>query len=261
MKKILKKCKQIAKSDLADEFVRARKRVFDEVLGVYEVFVDDKLSAKINKNKGRYVTIDTKAILNAEYEKFERITSALKNELRTFIKGTNVLVVGLGNYKLEADSLGVKTCDKVSVTRKIVDSDFCVSAIIPGVVGSTGIESFEIVKGVCEKVKPDTVIVVDSLCAGSVSRLLTTIQISDAGIVPGSGVSNHRMPLNELTLNAKVVSIGVPTVVYASTLINEFDGKPFLSDLVVSPKDIDFAVRDCAKIISGALNSLFGVFT
>lgn len=257
MKKILKNYIKNAKSDLACEFVRSKKTKSDDLIKVFEVCLNDTDAEKIGKRAGKYVTIDTSVVLNVQVEKYNRVCIALKEELSKFIQGRNILVVGLGNYKIGADSLGVKVCNKVEPTRNIISSNYCVSVISPGVVGSTGIESYEVVKGVCKTIKPDTIIVIDSLCAGSLSRLLTTFQITDTGITPGSGVNNHRLSFNKENLNANVVSIGVPTVVYASTLIREFDGRSFESNLVVSPKDIDYLIKDCANIIATALNSIF----
>lgn len=257
MKKILKNSYRSIGSDLACEFIRPKKLKHDSVLSVSEVILNEDNAKLLGKNSGKYVTVDTTVINDGIAEYYPKISQAIKDVLADMVDGTNILIVGLGNYKLEADSLGVKSCSRINVTRKIIDSEYCVSAITPGVLGATGIESFEVVKGVCNAVKPDTVIIIDSLCAGSVSRLLSSFQLSDAGIVPGSGVANHRMALNSNTLNAKVVSVGVPTVVYASTIIREHSGTPSERNLVVSPKDIDFMVKDCAKIISDAINSLF----
>lgn len=257
MKKILKNSYRALGSDLACEFVRAKTVKRNSVLSVSEIFLNEKQAQLLGKKPGKYITLDTSAVVDNVSENYNIISSALKDELSCMVIGTNILVVGLGNYRLEADSLGVKTCSRINVTRKIIDSQYCVSAISPGVTGATGIESLEVVKGVCNAVKPDTVIVIDSLCAGSVSRLLTSFQISNVGIIPGSGVSNHRMALNKETLDSNVISIGVPTVVYASTIIKEHSGIPEERNLVVSPKDIDFMVKDCATIISNALNSLF----
>ena len=257
MKKILKKYNKNTKSDLACEFIRPKKTKSDDIIKVYEVSLNEVDAGKIGKKAGRYVTVDTKVVLDIQIEEYDRVCKAIKDQLKTFIKGNNILIVGLGNYKLGADSLGVKVCEEVEPTRNIILANYIVSTISPGVVGSTGIESFEVVKGVCDIVNPDTIIVIDSLCAGSITRILTTFQITDTGITPGSGVNNHRVSFNKETLNVNVVSIGVPTVVYASTLIKEFDGKPFESNLVVSPKDIDYLIKDCAKIIATAINLLF----
>lgn len=257
MKKILKNSYRTSRSDMACEFIKLKKIKKDDIICVSEIYVDEKRAKAIGKNKGKYVNLDTIVAYEGLSVFYERVSDTIKAELEKFMVGKRVLVVGLGNYELGADSLGVKTCANINVTRNIIDSKFSVSAICPGVIGATGIESFEVVKGVCDAVKPETIFVIDSLCAGSVKRLLTSFQISDAGIVPGSGVANHRMALNESTLNAKVVSIGVPTVVYASTIIKESSGVVNERDLVVSPKDIDYMVKDCATIIANALNSLF----
>lgn len=257
MKKILKNSYRTSRSDMACEFIKLKKTKKDDIICISEIFVDEKRAKIIGKNKGTYVNLDTPVVYAGLSIFYERVSNAMKEELEKFIVGNRVLVVGLGNFELGADSLGVKTCSSVNVTRNIIDSKFSVSAICPGVIGATGIESFEVVKGVCDAVKPETIFVIDSLCAGSVKRLLTSFQISDAGIVPGSGVANHRMELSESSLGAKVVSIGVPTVVYASTIVKESSGVVSEKDLVVSPKDIDYMVKDCATIISNSLNSLF----
>ncbi|MBE5731471.1 MAG: GPR endopeptidase [Clostridiales bacterium] len=257
MKKILKNSAKTLSSDLACEFIRAKKIKQDDILSLSEVYLNEENAKLIGKNKGKYVTLDTSAVIEGREEYYNRIASAIKNELKKLVVGNTILVVGLGNYKLEADSLGSKTCSMLNVTRKIVDSEFCVCSVTPGVIGATGIESFEVVKGVCKTVEPSTIIVVDSLCAGSVSRLLTSFQISNAGIVPGSGVENHRMELSSRTLGVNVISLGVPTVVYMSTIIKEYSGIPGERNIVVSPKDIDFMIKDCSIIIANAINSLF----
>ncbi len=257
MKKILKNSIGTISSDLACEFTRAKKIKHDNVLSMSEIILDEESAKLIGKNKGKYITLDTTAVIEGNSEYYSKISNVIKDELKKLIVGKTILIAGLGNYKLEADSLGVKTCALINVTRKIVNSEFCVCTIVPGVIGATGIESFEVIKGVCDSVMPDTVIVIDSLCAGSVSRLLTSFQITNAGIVPGSGVENHRMELSNKTLGVNVVSIGIPTVVYMSTIIKEHSGMPGKRNIVVSSKDIDYMIKDCAKIISNSINSLF----
>ena len=169
--------------------------------------------------------------------------------------GKNVLTVGLGNKLLTADALGCLTIEKTVV---YVTEKYAVRVFAPGVAGVTGIESYDVIKGLVEAVAPDLVIAVDSLCASKVSRIATSFQLSDAGITPGSGVKNARKPLSRDTLGVKVISIGVPMVVYASTILAE-GGAGFIGgeDMVVTPEDVDIMVENCAGIIAGAIN-MFG---
>ena len=184
-----------------------------------------------------------------------------------------LLVVGLGNKELTPDSVGPKAADRVNATMhvKSFDKRFfrdleCseIAVCIPGVTSKTGMEAAEIVSAVCERLEPDAIIAVDSLASRSVERLGRTIQISDTGIFPGSGIGNGRRALNESTLGAPVIAIGVPTVINASILIGA-DGAdehiPQNSDaLFVSPKDIDAITDVSSKIIADGINQAFGIF-
>ncbi len=213
-------------------------------------------------------------------------------------ENSKVLVVGLGNWNITPDALGPKVIERIMVTRHLlelipdqVDERVrSVCAVAPGVLGITGIETGEIIRGIVDKVKPDVVIAIDALASRKADRIGTTIQITDTGINPGSGIGNKRMGLNEETLGTKTVAIGVPTVVYAHTigrdslqmLINEFanqatPGTEFykmlqqlddqqmdvlvqqvltqgLGDLVVTPKEVDTLIDDVANIIADGLN-------
>lgn len=198
----------------------------------------------------------------------------------------STLIIGLGNKNMTADALGNKVCDKLIVTRHIYDmikNEFNhslnnLSAIAPQVLGVTGIETFDVLEGIVNKTKPDLVIIVDSLASQKTGRIATTFQLSDSGIIPGSGLNNPRMEISQKTLGVPVISIGVPLVVYARTI--SFDvmqslfnkaGQGVLSedrvseilnecvkdtvgDLVVTPKDIDVIVNDCAYILAVGIN-------
>lgn len=259
MKKFLKKSYRAVRSDLACEFIKPKRVSSDEILSINVITLSENQAKTIGKSKGTYVTLDTLVVMENLAEEFYRVSDALAQEIKKMLVGKNILIVGLGNYKLGADSLGSRVCSYVNVTRKIIDCQYCISCITPGVIGATGIESFEVVKGVCDTINPDSVIVIDSLCASSITRLLTSFQITDAGITPGSGVANHRMTLSKESLGVNVISIGIPTVVYASTIVKEFSSAECEPNIVVSPKDIDFMIKDCALIIADALNETFGV--
>lgn len=197
-----------------------------------------------------------------------------------------VLVVGLGNRDVTPDALGPHTVECLNVTRHIVkeygkyamgeEAVNMVSAIAPGVMAQTGMESYEIIKGIVETTKPDAVIVVDALAARNTKRLNRTIQIADTGIHPGSGVGNHRNEISKETLGVPVVAIGVPTVVDAATIVRdtmenllstlETDDKyemmqeliaPHLYGMFVTPKDIDESIDRIGATIAESLNLLF----
>lgn len=187
---------------------------------------------QIGKPVGNYVTIEINKMICADDEITQRGANAVSSELKKLLVGQkldSVLVVGLGNRYITPDSIGPKTVGKITVTRHITKEaqmgfDFSVrpvSAVAPGVLGITGIETGEIVKGVVEHVKPTLVIAIDALAARKLSRLGTTVQLSDTGICPGSGVGNNRKELTERTLGVPVIAIGVPMVVDVRTLAND----------------------------------------
>lgn len=220
-------------------------------------------SEVVDADHNRYVTYESNIIKQGETEKYSKLTRCISKTLLEFKgKKKNVLVVGLGNPNLTADSLGNATVKRLVITRHIathVKRIPSVSAIIPSVLGVTGIESFDVIKGVTERVKPDLVIAVDSLASATVGRIASVFQLCDGGITPGSGVSNHRQRLSKETLGVEVISIGVPLVVYATTIIEEASGKneeytEEISSLIVTPKEIDILVEECGKIISSAIN-------
>jgi len=195
----------------------------------------------------------------------------------------NTLIVGLGNWNATPDALGPKVVSKCLVTRhlfKYAPQELQggmrpVSALAPGVLGITGIETAEVIKGVVEKVQPEVIIAIDSLAARSVDRIATTIQLADTGINPGSGIGNKRIGINEETMGVKVIAIGIPTVSHAAVIAQDAIEKyiqstgaspgdtttvinnilqPFGGNLTVTPKEIDTLIEDTAHIISGGLS-------
>lgn len=244
------------KSDLAAELTEAKSHTLEQDIDRCDVYVDKALSNKIGKPAGNYVTVESRIAAEGNAVRFRRLSKAIADVLRELAPGgKNVLTVGLGNKLLTADALGCLTIEKTVV---YVTEKYAVRVFAPGVAGVTGIESYDVIKGLVEAVAPDLVIAVDSLCASKVSRIATSFQLSDAGITPGSGVKNARKPLSRDTLGVKVISIGVPMVVYASTILAE-GGAGFIGgeDMVVTPKDVDIMVENCAGIIAGAIN-MFG---
>lgn len=239
-------------TDLASELIRTEGRDFGGVCKVSEIELDSESAAKYGKEPGLYVTLETDAIAGAEHMHKRRLTVALERELKKLVRDkSRVLVVGLGNRSMTADALGAEVCDRIAVEKDNL------KALSPGVAGITGMESFDVVKGVTDRIAPSVIIAVDSLAAAQTGRVCRIIQLCNAGITPGSGVSNHRERLSEDTLGVPVVSIGVPLVVYASTIIRDAGGDPSgFENLIVTPKDVDFLVREAAEIIAGAVNRL-----
>lgn len=230
----------------------------------------------LGKEMGKYITFSSSAIYNRDPDLFEGISkciaTAMKDMLSNADKARGVLVVGLGNRYMTADSLGPKVIEKTMVTRHIIQTMpnkvdkrlMPVSAIAPGVMGITGIETTEVVEALVEKIQPGAIIAIDSLSAMSTSRICSTIQVADTGISPGSGVGNKASALNKETLGIPVIAIGAPTVVYASTIARELtecnvldkEKLKELNNMIVTPKEIDVAINDIANIISMAINLL-----
>jgi len=199
---------------------------------ITKLIVDDDLSVKINKKQGIYVTIEFDDI--TDFHSREKLGNLLNLELKKMLNYKNIdddfecLVIGLGNEKSTADALGPLTINNILVTRhlfymnkKIDEGIRKVSAISPGVMGDTGIETSELIKNIIDSIKPDFVLVIDSLKASSISRVNKTIQMTDTGIHPGSGVGNKRKEISENLFKIPVIAIGVPTVVDAVTIVND----------------------------------------
>lgn len=216
-------------------------------------------SRELGKPPGEYVTVHVPSFEN-DGDIFDGRLQKTASVLQSLLPAQcdNVLVAGLGNLSITADALGPKTGDYVLATRHLgsslkkeigLEGLKSVSYIGTGVLGETGIESAEIVKGVAQIIKPSCIIAVDALAASSASRLGTTLQFSGAGIVPGSGVGNHRFELSSATLGVPVISVGIPTVIGASLLSGREQDKMF-----VTPREIDAIIRRGAKLIGMCIN-------
>ena len=249
-------------------------------------------AAKMGRQIGSYITIEFSRMAEMYKEDEDRLICEIYYRIRRLIKNkkerNSFLVAGLGNRQITADSLGPYVVDNLKISghyaREFGDSFLeminmhKVCAIAPGVMAQTGMEAEEIIESLVKKVKPDILLVVDALATSSIRRLATTVQISDTGIEPGSGVGNHRIGLNEDNLGVKVISIGVPTVVEAEiiardrlesfirrhgfseketeALLTRFDSESNIRDMYVTTKNIDESVMRMGNIISSAINKV-----
>lgn len=219
---------------------------------------------KIGRPMGNYITVEFGDV--EKITDYSEIKIALSESLKALVpKPENILVVGLGNSDITADSIGPATAARLLATRHIA-GEFAeqiglkglkkVSVVTPNVLGKTGVEVAELVEGVVSKIKPQAVIVIDACVSGSINRLFRTIQLCDTGIAPGSGVKNSRKELSQKNLGVPVIAVGIPTVVEALTLAFELSGKEpeFNSDMVVTPKDADLLVHRISELLASALN-------
>ena len=247
------------------------RTVFRRGCSVTSVRIDTEGAARqLGKPRGRYVTLDLSPLQKNADDVLERASRAVGAELRALL-GENVksvLVAGLGNANMTPDAIGPRSAEHVLVTRHLRQngafSAFCsVSVLTPGVLGRTGIEAMETLRGTVRAVQPDAVIAIDALASRSLMRLCSTVQLSDTGIVPGSGVGNHRCPLSRDTLGVPVYAIGVPTVVDAATLTLDVLEEAGKSDVdpaalrghetvMVTTRDIDAQIRELARVIATA---------
>lgn len=246
-----------------------------EGFAVHEVrILSEDAAREIGKPQGRYLTLELDALIRREEDAFPRACKALSTLLRELLPHPNdgpVLIAGLGNRMITPDAIGPQTADHVIATRHLVAQSPAifadwrpVSALAPGVLGQTGVETGEVICGVLDRVRPAAVIAVDALAAGRLSRLLRTVQLADTGITPGTGVGNARAALNEETLGVPVIAVGVPTVVDGATLAHEISsqlGQPAceaLDDLsqpvMITTRDIDREVADISRMIGYAVN-------
>lgn len=231
----------------------------------------------IGKPIGSYITFESEDLRGSVGESHKQSKNFIAREIQLLLaknkieKTDPVLVVGLGNRAVTPDALGPKTVSALFVSRHLfehlpgITSENMrpVSALSPGVLGTTGIETLEIIKGITERVLPKCIITVDALVARDINRLGKSLQICDSGITPGSGVGNHRKGLSRETLGVPVISVGVPTVVSAATIVEnilEKEGcfspqKLCGEDMIVTPKDIDELISDLSDVISSALNT------
>lgn len=225
--------------------------------------IDENGEKAIGKAIGNYVTIECPN-LKYDYNEYKSVCKIIADEIREMVNITpdcKTLVAGLGNPDITPDALGTETATNIMVTnhlkehmKEYLDENVsAVCAIKPGVLGTTGMETADIIKSIADKLKPQLIIAVDALAAGDIERVSTTIQISDAGILPGSGVGNDRSGINEKTTGAKVIAIGVPTVIDARN-ISDAQIPDQLSPLMVTTKDIDLVIKKCAKTIADGIN-------
>ena len=238
--------------------------------------VDEEGAKAIGKPVGTYVTITLDGLARREEDAFGRAARAVAAELAALLKlpeGAPALVVGMGNRAITPDNIGPAAADHTMVTRHLVEqvpehfgSFRPVAALAAGVLGTTGVESGELVKAVTEKICPSCVIAVDALASRSLSRVCNTIQLADTGITPGSGVGNARAALDRRSLGVPIIAVGVPTVVDGATLAADLLAEAGQADLdpqalqgagegvLVTPRDIDAKVTDLAKVVGFGIN-------
>lgn len=280
--------------------IESEKEEINENIKVERVKITNENGEKaIGKPMGTYITIDVKKLKIAQDEEINKAAETLSNELKKLVdthidKQGEVLVVGLGNIYVTPDSLGPKVINEIEVTRHIInylpqyveEGTRMVSAISPGVLGTTGIETVEILKGIVDNINPKLVIVIDALASRSIERISSTVQLSDTGIVPGAGVGNTRSEISEKTLGIPVVAIGIPTVVETAVLVNdsldlfiqklqdEAKSNDYLNqlkeednyqeikeallpkdyNLIVTPKEIDDLIENMKDIVAQGIN-------
>lgn len=222
----------------------------------------------IGKPQGKYITVEVEPFASHSFF-IDKSFDVLRDEIAAIVPdGADVLVAGLGNRKITPDSLGPRCASMIFATRHIkgellratgFSSLRNVTAFSAGVLGETGAEASEVIEGLVKTVKPDCVITIDALAARSTHRLGRTVQMCDTGIVPGSGVGNSRKKINEQTVGVPVISIGVPTVVDAATLISDYAAADIsltgqASEMMVTPKEVDLMIERAAKLTSLAIN-------
>ncbi len=292
--------RKIYKVDNEVEGVECTENKINENISVSRVKITDENGEKaIGKPRGNYITIDIKKLKLAGEEEIQKSSEVLSQELKNIIdmhidKQGEILVVGLGNVYVTPDALGPKVINDIDVTRHLInylpnyveEGTRMVSAISPGVLGTTGIETVEILKGIVENIKPKLLIVIDALASRSIERISSTIQISDTGIVPGAGVGNKRKEISKNTLGIPVVAIGVPTVVESAVLVNdcldvfieklqnEARSNEYLNKLkeednyeeikealipneynfIVTPKEIDELIENMSSVVARGIN-------
>ncbi len=282
--------------------VEVEKSNVDNEVDITRVKVTDETGSQImGKPKGSYITLEAKGLKSADSDLKDKMSMALSKELSAIIpkkKSLKTLIVGLGNWDVTPDALGPQVVSKVLITSHLFKlynktedpSMTATSAISPGVMGTTGLETSDIVKGIVERSKPDLLIAIDALASRKMERVSTTIQISTTGISPGSGVGNNRKKLDQETLGVPVIAIGVPTVVDAATMTNDTITmvinnlkdqaqkgsdffnllgnlkdeekyalikevlEPYGANVIVTTKEIDKIITDISQIIANGIN-------
>lgn len=254
------------------------------------VIIETENGAKtMGRPQGVYITLEAPNMSVPDEDYHREISKELAEHMKGLLpekQELNILVVGLGNRDITPDALGPDVVSNLHITRHIIreygvqgtgeEKLHSISGLVPGVMGQTGVETLEIVRGVAEETRPDVIIAIDALAARSIKRLNRTIQITDTGISPGSGVGNHRTGLNQETLGIRVIGIGVPTVVDGATIVRdsmahlldtleEAEKKEFLEEMIapslhsmfMTPKDVDETIKRLAFTISEGLNIAF----
>lgn len=304
------------RTDLASErrdIFKKANHLEDEIDGIEAEEIEENEKIKITKVKvtnqngadsigkpiGNYITIDIKKLKVATNEDIQKAADVLSRELKSLIDEHSVaideiLIVGLGNQYVTPDSLGPKVIADIDVTRHILKympevldpNTRPVSAISPGVLGTTGIETLEILKGIVDNTKPKLLIIIDALASKSIERISSTIQLADTGITPGAGVGNTRKEISQETLGIPVIAIGIPTVVEAATIAadsidlfieklqNEAKSNEYLNNLkeqdkyseikealmpgdynfIVTPKEIDELIENMKDVVARGIN-------
>jgi len=300
------------RTDLANEarqFVQTRRKSEIPGIGVEEYCSEEcrvtrvtvetpEAGREIGKPPGRYITIEAPGLLKRSRPVQEEVAEVFAREFASLVdlgENDEVFVAGLGNWEATPDSLGPRVVGQLLITRhlrghvppELSDGLRSVAAVAPGVMGLTGIETGETILAITHRIKPDLVVCIDALAARSAERILTTIQLADTGIHPGSGVGNRRVAIDRENLGIPVVAVGVPTVVHASTIayetiellvdqfrnqtqfyeiVREMDEEdkrglinevlaPSIGDLMVTPKEIDVLILEMSKVLAGALNA------
>ena len=220
----------------------------------------DAGASLLGRPPGAYVTVDLRPLLSRQEPLLPRAAACLSRELRALLppgEGT-ALVVGLGNSAMTPDAVGTAALEHLLVTRHLLQAmprQFAglrpVASLRPGVLSATGVETLELIRGAAAHIHPAVVIVIDALAARSRHRLCATVQLSDTGLTPGSGVGNHRKAVNARTLRLPVVAVGVPTVIDGAALCGDEDAAP--SGLFVTPQDIDRRIRDMGTLLGTAI--------
>lgn len=280
--------------------IETEEETMDEMVKITRVKVlNEEGEQAIGKKKGNYITIDIKNLKIAGEKDIQKASEAVTKELKNLIgnlinEQEDILVVGLGNLYVTPDSLGPKVIQDIDITRHLLTympevlepNTRSVSAVSPGVLGTTGIETLEILKGIVDNIHPKLLIVIDALASRSIERISSTVQIADTGIVPGAGVDNARKELTVNTLGIPVIAIGIPTVVEAATIAadsldlfiqkvqeeahsNEFLNKlqeedkykmikevlaPEDYNFIVTPKEIDELIENMSSVVARGIN-------
>ena len=261
------------RTDFADEIILKNTKEYTKKVENYKYVKKTNIqilkdSNTFNKAKGEYISLDFDNLYDDDIRK-EVSTSLIValSDLYNIQEQDKVLIVGLGNQKIIADSLGPMVADKIIVTNhwfklypNDIDKDLNkVCVFTPKVMGQTGLESADLIKSVVDLFKPNLIIVIDALASSSINRINKVIQLSDTGIAPGSGVGNYRKEINEKNMNCKVISIGVATVVEANKIVKELNDKIKIPknsnyNLILTPKEIDEDIEHLSTIIATSIN-------